>query len=78
MFEYLKIVIEQKGADMSINERNLVSVACKSLIASKRVAWRTVVSVMQNNKYADYMDSMKEYRVRLENDLYKECCMIIE
>ena len=78
MFEYLKIVFEQKGGEMSANERNLISVACKSLVSSKRVAWRTVISVMMNNKYADYMESMKDYKIRLENDLYKECMMIIQ
>ena len=78
MFEYLKIVFEQKGGEMSVNERNLISVACKSLIGSKRVAWRTVTSVMQNTKYKDYMDSMKDYKNKLENDMYKECIMIVQ
>ncbi len=52
MVEFLKIVIEQKGADMSIDERLLLSVAFKNLVASKRTAWRTVISVFNNPKYA--------------------------
>ena len=78
MFEYLKIVFEQKGGEMSVNERNLISVACKNMISSKRVAWRTVVSVLSNSKYQDFVDSMNEYKTKLENDLYKECIMIIQ
>ena len=45
MVEYLKTVIEQKGADMSTDERSLLSVAFKNLVADKRTAWRTVTAV---------------------------------
>ena len=45
MIDYLKLVIEQKGADMSTDERSLLSVAFKNLVAAKRTAWRTVSSV---------------------------------
>ena len=45
MIDYLKLVIEQKGADMSSDERSLLSVAFKNLVADKRTAWRTVASV---------------------------------
>ena len=48
MVEYLKIVIEQKGPDMSNDERSLISVAFKNLVADKRTAWRTVTSVQSN------------------------------
>jgi len=54
MVDFLKIVIEQKGADMSTDERVLLSVAFKNLVASKRMAWRTVVSVNGNPKYLLY------------------------
>ena len=54
MVDFLKIVIEQKAADMSVDERNLLSVAFKNLVASKRTAWRTVVSVQSNPRYILY------------------------
>ena len=67
MVEFLKIVIEQKGADMSIDERLLLSVAFKNLVSSKRTAWRTVVSVFNNPKYVMFQNSMKEYKTKLED-----------
>ena len=48
MIEYLKPVIAEKGGEMSIDERNLLSVAFKNLISSKRIAWRTIQAVEQN------------------------------
>ena len=54
MLDFLKIVIEQKGADMSPDERHLLSVAFKNVVASKRTAWRVVHSVQGNAKYMLY------------------------
>ena len=45
MVDFLKIVIESKGGDMSNDERTLISVAFKNLITSKRTAWRTVRAI---------------------------------
>jgi 14-3-3 protein epsilon len=42
MIEFLRPVITEKGPEMSIDERNLVSVAFKNLISNKRTAWRTI------------------------------------
>ena len=47
------------------------------MITSKRIAWQTVVAVMENSKYKDYQDSMSEYRTSLENDMNKDCLSII-
>ena len=77
MVDFLKIVIEQKGADMSSDERALMSVAFKNMIASKRLAWRTVVAVSGNPKYIPFQASMTEYKNKLENGLFEECCNII-
>ena len=45
MVDFLKIVVETKGGDMSADERTLLSVAFKNLITSKRTAWRTVRAI---------------------------------
>ena len=77
MVDFLKIVIEQKGADMSQDERNLLSVAYKNLVSSKRTAWRTVVSVQGNPKYLMFQTSMNEYKTKLEDAIFNECNNII-
>ena len=45
MVDFLKPVLDSKGAALSSDERNLLSVAFKSLISSKRTAWRTITAI---------------------------------
>jgi hypothetical protein len=45
MVDFLKPVLDAKGANISGDERNLLSVAFKSLISSKRTAWRTISAI---------------------------------
>jgi 14-3-3 protein epsilon len=45
MVDFLKPVLDSKGAALSADERNLLSVAFKSLISSKRAAVRTINAI---------------------------------
>lgn len=45
MVNFLKPVLDIKGGALSGDERNLLSVAFKSLISSKRTAWRTISAI---------------------------------
>ena len=63
---------------MSPDERTLLSVAYKNVVASKRITWRTVVSVKENPKYMLYVESLNEYKKKLENAMFLECTNIIE
>jgi hypothetical protein len=45
MVDFLRPVLDEKGADVSTDERNLLSVAFKNLISSKRTAWRTITAI---------------------------------
>jgi len=45
MVTYLESVLHVKGADVSSDERNLISVAFKNLISSKRAACRTIAAI---------------------------------
>ena len=77
MVDYMRTVTEQKGPDMSQDERNLLSVAFKNVVAQKRTAWRTIVSVQGNPKYVSYMASMMEYKTKLEDAVFEDCTNII-
>jgi hypothetical protein len=78
MVEFLKSVLDQKGADLTADERNLLSVAFKNLISSKRTAWRTISAIEQNPKYQKFGSSLVEYKRKIENGLYKDCENIIQ
>jgi len=45
MVDFLEKVLAEKGADVSSDERNLLSVAFKNLISSKRAACRTIQAI---------------------------------
>eukprot|EP00347_Sterkiella_histriomuscorum_P024027 403332558 len=78
MVDFLKPVLDQKGGDVTSDERNLLSVAFKNLISSKRTAWRTISAIEQNPKYQKFGDSLASYKKQIESALYKDCENIIE
>jgi hypothetical protein len=78
MVDFLKPVLDQKGASVSSDERNLLSVAFKNLISSKRTAWRTISAIEQNPKYSKFADSLAAYKKRIEESLYRDCENVIE
>jgi 14-3-3 protein epsilon len=45
MVDFLGAVLTEKGSDVSSDERNLLSVAFKNLISSKRAACRTIQAI---------------------------------
>jgi 14-3-3 protein epsilon len=45
MVNFIKPVLDSKGSALTADERNLLSVAFKSLISSKRTAWRTISAI---------------------------------
>jgi 14-3-3 protein epsilon len=78
MVDYLKPVLDAKGAALTGDERNLLSVAFKSLISSKRTAWRTISAIEQNPKYQKFSNSLAGYKSKIEQALYADCDKIID
>jgi 14-3-3 protein epsilon len=68
------------GGDLSVEERNLLSVAYKNAVGSRRAAWRIISSVEQketskgNNDNAGFA---KEYRAKVEKELHEICGKIL-
>merc|ERR1712086_162281 len=78
MVEFLSAVLETKGAEVSSDERNLLSVAFKNLISAKRAACRTIHAIEQNPKYQKYTDALAAYKKSIEEKLTGDCQMIID
>ena len=78
MVSFLGLVLDARGADISSDERNLLSVAFKNLISSKRTACRTIAAIEQNPKYDKYTAVLGNYKASIENKLTADCQKIID
>jgi len=67
-------------AELSVEERNLLSVAYKNTVGSRRAAWRIITSVMQKETTKGNSDNAayaKEYCKKVEDELQKICDTIL-
>jgi len=77
MMEYMKEVVKC-GSELSVEERNLLSVAYKNAIGSRRASWRIVKSVEQKETSkgganTQTFDTLLEYRQLVEKELNNIC-----
>jgi 14-3-3 protein epsilon len=78
MVDQLEHVLAEKGADVTSDERNLLSVAFKNLISSKRAACRTIAAIEQNPKYSKFGEALAGYKAGIEGKLQDDCQRIID
>merc|ERR1712179_390359 len=72
--------VGKEGAELSTEERNLLSVAYKNAVGSRRAAWRIITSVEQNEKTKGNEENAKhakEYCGKVEAELDKICNTIL-
>lgn len=80
MVENMKAVATS-GEELSVEERNLLSVAYKNVIGARRASWRIVSSIEQKEESknnASQVALIKEYRQKLEAELGDICEDILE
>ncbi|CAN6720548.1 unnamed protein product [Malus baccata var. baccata] len=68
-------------AELTVEERNLLSVAYKNVIGSLRAAWRIVSSIEQKEegrKNEEHVALVKEYRSKVESELSDVCANILK
>lgn len=61
--------IASMGVETTAEERNLLSVAYKNVIGTRRTAWRIVHAVSQKEENKVYLKEMKEYQDKIEKEL---------
>ena len=68
----MKLVTEG-GSELSNEERNLLSVAYKNVVGTKRSSWRVISSIEQKSSDDEKQKMAKEYREKIEEELSKIC-----
>uniref|UniRef100_A0A8C4Q7T3 14-3-3 protein epsilon n=1 Tax=Eptatretus burgeri TaxID=7764 RepID=A0A8C4Q7T3_EPTBU len=85
---YDEMVVLMKGVaqrgELSLEERNLLSVAYKNVVGARRASWRIISSVEQKEETKvspephDRVKLVKVYRTTIEKELRTICCDILE
>jgi len=80
MVENMKIVASA-DQELTVEERNLLSVAYKNVIGARRASWRIVTSIEQKEESKGnetQVKLIKEYRQKIEEELQKICEDILD
>jgi len=80
MVENMKTVASS-DQELTVEERNLLSVAYKNVIGARRASWRIVSSIEQKEEgkgNESQVSLIKEYRQKIETELAKICEDILE
>ena len=63
--------------ELSVEERNLLSVAYKNVIGSRRASWRVITSLEQKGEN-ERMEHIRNYKTKVENELVTICDDILK
>jgi len=73
--------IAQMNSELSVEERNLLSVAYKNVVGSRRASLRIISSIEQKEESRgkeDHLAKVRQYRLRVEKELNDICDNILE
>ena len=66
--------VTEGEAELSNEERNLLSVAYKNVVGARRSSWRVISSIEQKTEGSERKQAMaKEYREKVESELREIC-----
>ena len=80
MSEYLESMLKSREKDLNSDERNLLSIAYKNSVTSRRTALRTIMAYELKEKKKEnstFLPFIQEYRKKIEDELTKMCNNVI-
>lgn len=69
------------NGDLTVEERNLLSVAYKNVIGARRASWRIISSIEQKEELKgsdNRVVLIRDYRIQVEKELKEICGDILE
>ncbi len=72
--------VAKSGVELTVEERNLLSVAYKNVVGSRRASWRIISSIEQKEDQkgnAVHVTRIKSYRTKVEKELSDICADIL-
>ncbi|KAG4214582.1 hypothetical protein ERO13_A01G132500v2 [Gossypium hirsutum] len=76
-----KVSSSSESEELSVEERNLLSVAYKNVIGARRASWRIVSSIEQKEESRgneDHVTLIRDYRAKIESELSSICGGILK
>jgi len=75
MCKFMRAVVKSTNgkSDLTVEERNLLSVAFKNVVGARRAAWRTLTA----DEHKD-QDNVKSYRTMIEKELETICLDVLD
>eukprot|EP01018_Ginkgo_biloba_P011219 Gb_22843 [translate_table: standard] len=77
MVEYMEKVVKTVDVEeLTVEERNLLSVAYKNVIGARRASWRIISSIEQKEESRgndEHVSMIREYRAKVESELSNIC-----
>ncbi|RKP21188.1 14-3-3 family protein [Rozella allomycis CSF55] len=72
--------VSRLGLELTVEERNLLSVAYKNVIGARRASWRIVSSIEQKEeaKGGPHVSKIRDYRAKIEAELSDICTDILK
>ncbi|KAK4158496.1 14-3-3 domain-containing protein [Chaetomidium leptoderma] len=80
MVTYMKEVAKL-GGELTVDERNLLSVAYKNVVGTRRASWRIISSIEQKeeSKGSDkHVGTIRDYRNKIEAELERVCQDVLD
>lgn len=72
--------VAKLGVELTVEERNLLSVGYKNVVGARRASWRILSSIEQKEESKgneQNVKRIKEYRQKVESELSKICSDIM-